>query len=144
MGVSVISKFSNSIETFSWLFNLRWYDTIKSCRRNFVKFPKLFIIEKYVKIMFKNRGSPCYFLISRGQTIKNITKIEKKRLFLFPLLVSLFMEFLMQKLVYTINIWFNFVFGSFFEQDHLLNLIVLGVYVKSWPKHARISKQKLS
>ena len=54
------------------------------------------------------------------------------------------MEFLMQKLVYTIIIWFNFVFGSFFEQDHLLNLIVLGVYVKRWPKHARISKQKLS
>ena len=76
--------------------------------------------------------------------MKNITKIEKKRLFLFPLLVSFCMEFLMQKLVYTINIWFNFVSGSFFEQDHLLNLIVLGVYVKSWPKHARISKQKLS
>ena len=25
---------------------------------------------------------------------------------------------------------FNLVFGSFFEQDHLLNLFVLGVYVK--------------
>ena len=30
----------------------------------------------------------------------------------------------------TINIRFNFVFGSFFEQDHLLNLIILGVYTK--------------
>ena len=33
--------------------------------------------------------------------------------------------------------------GSFFEQDHLLNLIILGVYAKRWPKCARISKQKL-
>ena len=38
---------------------------------------------------------------------------------------------------------FNFVFGWFFEQDHLLNLFILGVYVKRWPKCARISKQKL-
>ena len=27
--------------------------------------------------MFKNRGSPCYFLSSRGKKIKNITKIEQ-------------------------------------------------------------------
>ena len=38
---------------------------------------------------------------------------------------------------------FNFVFGSFFEQDRLLNLFNLGVYVKRRPKYARISKQKL-
>ena len=37
------------------------------------------------------------------------------------------MAFLTQKLIWTINIWFNFVFGSFFEQDHLLNLFILGV-----------------
>ena len=53
------------------------------------------------------------------------------------------MVFLMQKLIYLISIWFNFVFGSFFEQDHLLNLIILGVYVKIWPTCARILKQKL-
>ena len=34
------------------------------------------------------------------------------------------MAFLAQKLIYTINIWFNFVFGSFFEEDHLLNLFI--------------------
>ena len=45
-------------------------------------------------------------LICRGQKIKNITKIEQKRLFLFIFLVS----------------FFNFVFGSFFELCHLLNL----------------------
>ena len=40
------------------------------------------------------------------------------------------MTFLMQRLIYTINIWFKFVFGSFFEQDYLLNLIILGVMRK--------------
>ena len=44
-----------------------------------LNFPELFIIGKYVKIRFKNRGSPCYFLSSRGQKIKNITKIEHAR-----------------------------------------------------------------
>ena len=43
-----------------------------------LNFPELFIKGKYVKIRFKNRGSPCYFLSSRGQKIKNITKIEQK------------------------------------------------------------------
>ena len=38
------------------------------------------------------------------------------------------MTFLAQKLIYTIYIWFNFAFGSFYEQDHL------GVYPKRLPK----------
>ena len=38
---------------------------------------------------------------------------------------------------------FNFVFSSFFEQEHLLNLFSFGVYAKRWPKCARISKWKL-
>ena len=42
-----------------------------------------------------------------------------------------------------LNIWFKFVFGSLFEQDHLLNLLISGVYAKRWPKCARISIQKL-
>ena len=103
----------------------------------------MFIKRKYVKIRFKNRGSRCYFLSSISQKIKNITKIERKRLLLFTFLVSFFMAFLVQKLIYTINIWFNFVFGSFFEQDHLLNLFISGIYAKSRPKCARISIQKL-
>ena len=52
------------------------------------------------------------------------------------------MAFLAQKLIYTINIWFNFVSGLFFEQDHLLNLFISGVYAKRWPKCARISIPK--
>ena len=43
----------------------------------------MFIIRKYVKVRFENRGSPCYFLSSRGQNITNITKVEQIRLFLF-------------------------------------------------------------
>ena len=116
--------------------------------KNLVKislnFSELFITEKYVKIRFNNMGSPCYFVSSRGQKIKNTTKVERARLFLFnTFLFSFFMAFLAQKLIYTINIRFDFVFSLLFEQDHLLNLIVLGVYVKRWPKCALISKQKL-
>ena len=61
---------------------------------------------------------------------KNITKIEQKILFLFTFLVSFFMAFLMRKLIHTVNVRFNFVFGSFLEQDHLLNLFISGVYAK--------------
>ena len=103
----------------------------------------MLIIGKYVKTRFKNRGSPCYFLSSRGGKIKNITKIEQKRLLLFTFLVSFLMAFLGRKLIYAITTWFNFVFGSFFEQYHLLNLFILGVYAKRWPKCACISMQKL-
>ena len=55
-----------------------------------LNFPEWFIIGKYVKIRFKNWGSPCYFLSSRGQKIKNITKIEHTGLFLFTFLDSFF------------------------------------------------------
>ena len=61
---------------------------------------------------------------------KNITKIEQKILFLFTFLVSFFMVFLTRKLIHTVNVRFNFVFGSFLEQDHLLNLFISGVYAK--------------
>ena len=53
------------------------------------------------------------------------------------------MAFLAQKLIHIINIWFNFVPGSFFGQYHPSNLIILGVYAKRWPKCERISRQKL-
>ena len=98
----------------------------------FSNFPELFIMGKYVKIWFKNKGSSCYFLNSRGQEIKNITNIEQKKLSLFTFMVSFFMVLLVQKFIYTTNIWFNFVFVAFYEKYHLLNLIILRVYVKRW------------
>ena len=122
---------------------LRRYDAIKNCWRNFFKFSWDAHYRKIQKIKFENRGLPCYFVRPRSQKIKNIIKIERKRLLLFTFLVSFFKSLLAQKFIYTINIWFNFVFGSFFEQDHLLNLIIWEVYVKRWPKCALISKQKL-
>ena len=99
------------------------YDTIKTWRWNFFKFSWVVHMGKCVTIRFKRRGSPCYFLSSRGQKIKNITKIVY-------ILGFIFMVFLAQKLIYTINIWFNFVFGSFFQQDHLLNLFISWVIRK--------------
>ena len=82
---------------------LRRYDTLKTWRWNFFKF-SLCIIEIYVKISFKNWELGCHFLSSRGQKIKNITKIEHTRLYLFTFLVEFFIAFLEQKLIYTINI----------------------------------------
>ena len=70
------------------------------------------------------------FSESRGQEIKNITKIEHARLFLFTFFATFFMASLAQKLIDTINISLNFVPGSFFEQDHLLNLTILEFYTK--------------
>ena len=51
-----------------------------------------------MKISFQNRKLPCYKISFIGQNIKNITKIEQKRMSLFT-----FLAFLMQKLIYTIN-----------------------------------------
>ena len=80
------------------------------------------------------------FLRSKDQKYyKNWTK---ETVFVY-IIGIIFMAFLAQKLIFTINIWFNFVVGSFFEQDHLLNLFILGVSAKRWPKYARISIQKL-
>ena len=69
-------------------------------------------------------------LFSRGQKIKHITKFEQKKLFFFTFLISFFTAFLAQKLTCTINLYLTLCFGSYFEQDHLLNLFNLGVYSK--------------
>ena len=53
-------------------FSLSRYDTIVD--EISLNFPELFIIGKYVKIRFKNRVSPCYFLSSRGEKIKKYYK----------------------------------------------------------------------
>ena len=123
------SIFGNNIFEQIWsqkfkIVCLRRCDTIKTCRLNFFKVSLVVNYMKTRKIRFKSRGFPCYCLSFRGQKIKSITKFEQKRLFLFTFLVSFFMVFLLQKQVYTINIWFNFVFGSF------LNKIVLLSYFK--------------
>ena len=136
-----LKKKTKTIHTFR--VYLTRYDTIKTYRWNFFKFSWVVHRGKYVKVRLKNWWSPCYFLSYRGEKIKNITKIGHTRLFLFTFSVSFFfffLAFLTQKLIYAINIWFNFVSGAFFEQDHLLNLIILGVYAKRWPKSVRISK----
>ena len=96
----------------------------------------MFIIGIYVKIVFKNRGSQSNFWVLEVKRSKISQKLNKIDCFCLHSWFHL-------KLIWTINIWLNFVFGSFFEQDHLLNLFILGVYVKGWPKCARISIQKL-
>ena len=64
--------------------------------------------------------------------IKNITKIEQKRLFFFTFSVSFVMAFLTQKLIYTINdltlclahffnkiIYWTYLFQEFMRKDDL-------------------------
>ena len=63
--------------------------------------------------------------------------MKQKRMFLLIILVLFLMAYLAQKLIYTIN-RLDFVFGPLFEQDHLLNLIILGAFGKRQPKCARI------
>ena len=69
-------------------------------------------------------------LFSRGQKIKNIRKIEQKRLFLQH---SWFLFYSVSRAKTDLHskYIFNFVFVSIFEQDHLLNLSILGIYAKT-------------
>ena len=65
------------------------------------------------------------FFSSRGQKIKRVTKItklEQMRLFLFVSLVSFFIVFLTQRLIYTINISFILLYFKI-EIDVVQNLI---------------------
>ena len=129
--VQILSGFKNwDIQDLT----LRRYDAIKTCPWNFFKFFWVVHYRKICKNQILKHGTTMVF--SGSQKTKNITKVEQKRLFLFTFLIWFFMV-LHSKYI------FNFVFGSFFEQDHLLNFFNLGVYAETWPKYAGISKQKL-
>ena len=53
--------------------NWRRYDTKKLVDKISLIFPELFIIEKYVKIKFKNRGPPCCFLeVKRSKILQKL------------------------------------------------------------------------
>ena len=73
----------------------------------------------------KTEGHHAIFWVLGVKKMKNITKIEHMSMFLFTLLVSFFIAFLAQKLIYAINKWFNFVSGSFFWARSS---------IKNWPK----------
>ena len=94
-------------------------------------------VVKYVKIRFKSTGHVAIFWVLEIKTSKIVQKLNNRDCFIDILGFIFFMAFLAQKLIYTINVWFNFVFGSFFEQDHLLNLFIFGVYGKRLPKSDR-------
>ena len=89
------------------------------------------ITEKYLKIRFKNRGPPCYFLEAKRSKI--LQKLNKRDYF-SNILGFIFYGVSHAKPDLSSKYIFNFVFGSFFEQDHLLNLLILGVYAQRWPK----------
>ena len=82
-------------------------------------------------------------LFSNGQKVKNITKVKQNKLFYLHSWFHFYGVFRAKNDLHNKYI-FNFVFGSFFEQYHLLNLLNLEVYAKKWPKCTSISKQKLT
>ena len=96
---------------------------------------------KIVKFFYYPNTDFCFKFISRFILV----------FLLYLILISVFLyikevwynENLVMKFVYAIPGANNFVPGSFFEEDHLLNLIILVVYAERWPKCSRISKQKL-
>ena len=69
---------------------------------------------------------------------KKYYKIWTKKTVFIYILGFIFMVFFGQTLIYAIIMWFNFVVGSVFGQNHLLNWIILRA------KCAHISIQKLS
>ena len=120
---------------------LRRYDIIKTCQWNFFKFSWIVHYRKICKNQVWKRGHHAIFWALDVKTSKISPKLNKRDCFCLRFCFHFLWSFA-QKLIYT-NIWFNFVFGLFFEQDHPLNLFVLGVYAKRWPECARISIQKL-
>ena len=90
--------------------------------------------------MFKNRGSPCDILSSRDLKDQRHYKNWTKETVSVYILGLIFYGVSSAKTNLLNKTWFNFVFGSFFEPDHLLNLIILRVYAKRWPKCTSISK----
>ena len=52
---------------------------------------------------------------------KILQTLSKRDSFCLHFCFHIFMAFLALKLIYTINTWFSFVSGLFFEQDRLLN-----------------------
>ena len=96
----------------------------------------MFITGKYVKIRFKNRRPPYQ---KHQKYYKNWTK---ETAFVYILGFNFYGVSHAKTDLHNKYI-FNFKFGWFFEQDHLWNVFILGVYGKRWPKCARISKQKL-
>ena len=91
----------------------------------------------------KTRGHHAIFWVLEVKRSKILQKLNILGCLCLHYWFHFFMAFLARKLMYIIYIWFYFVPGSFFGQDCLLNLTILGVYAKRWPKCARISRQKL-
>ena len=82
---------------------------------------------KIFKFRFKNRVPPCYFL--KVKSSKILQKLNKGDYFCNILGFSFYGVSCAKTDLHSKYIS-NFVFGSFFEQDHLSNLVILGVYAK--------------
>ena len=92
-----------------------------------LNFSELFITEKYVKIRFRNRAPPCYLLEVKRSKI--LHKLNKRDCFC-NILSLIFHGVSRAKTDLHSKYIFKFVFGTFFEQDHLLKSFILGIYTQ--------------
>ena len=124
--VQILSGFKNwDIQDLT----LRRCDTLKSCRWNFFK------LSWVVHYSWEKQEATT---LKRSKILQKLNKGD----------------------CFCLNSWFHFFYGTsrtkihwhnkyifkfswFFEQDHLLNVFILGVHAERWLKCARISKQKL-
>ena len=118
------------IITFFYTLN-----NIKTCRWNFFKLSWLVHYRKICKTRFKNRGYHAIFSVLEANISKILQKLNKTDCFCLHSWFHFLWSFFAQKLTDTINIWFNFVVCSIFEQDHLLNFIILGDYARLGDVH---------
>ena len=88
-----------------------------------LNFADLFIIGKYAKIRFKNRRLPY-------QKDQKYYKNWAKETAFVDILGFIFYGVSRAKTDLHNKYIVTFKFGWFFEQDHLLNLFILGVYAK--------------
>ena len=85
-------------------------------------------------------GPPCCFLkVKRSKILQKLNQRD----YCCNILGFIFGAVSRAKTDFHSKYIFNFVFGSFFEQDHLLNLFILRVYAKRLSECTHISKQKL-
>ena len=103
---------------------LRKYDTIKTCQWNFFKF---FWVVYYRKV--------CKNQVEKQEVKKSkiLQKLNKRDCFC-DILSLIFYDVSRAKTYLYSKYAFKFLFSSFFEQNHLLNSFILGVYVQRWPK----------
>ena len=118
-----LKKFYIYFFVFS-LLTLRRYDTIKTFWWFFFRFSELFIIRKYVQTSSKTGCHHVIFSVLGVKRSNILKKLSRRDCFCLHSWLYFLWRFSSKKLICTLSLWFNFVFGSVFEQYHQLNYFI--------------------